>query len=178
MSFSLPSYSRILVLISHSQDFLNGVCTNIIHVHQGQLKYYGVSIYISYNYMPANGGNYPRFMDHRSLKARHGWKHAAKPSKQRQQKGDLNAACDRQQVRADPLLFMKRPATLKCPDIALLVHRTTTLRDYPNHCMPFTHWCLHVFGHNGRENMKITDHRSLADSLARKIIRPFLVFYL
>jgi len=36
----LKSYNRILVLISHSQDFLNGVCTNIIHIHQKQLKYY------------------------------------------------------------------------------------------------------------------------------------------
>uniref|UniRef100_A0A8C2D5R5 ATP-binding cassette sub-family F member 2 n=1 Tax=Cyprinus carpio TaxID=7962 RepID=A0A8C2D5R5_CYPCA len=32
--------SQILVLISHSQDFLNGVCTNIIHLHQRKLKYY------------------------------------------------------------------------------------------------------------------------------------------
>ncbi|XP_056104354.1 LOW QUALITY PROTEIN: ATP-binding cassette, sub-family F, member 2b [Rhinichthys klamathensis goyatoka] len=30
----------ILVLISHSQDFLNGVCMNIIHLHQRKLKYY------------------------------------------------------------------------------------------------------------------------------------------
>jgi len=37
----LASYDRILVIISHSQDFLNGVCTNIIHMHKGQLKYYG-----------------------------------------------------------------------------------------------------------------------------------------
>lgn len=37
----LKKYNRILVLISHSQDFLNGVCTNIIHVHQQQLRYYG-----------------------------------------------------------------------------------------------------------------------------------------
>ncbi|XP_022085059.1 ATP-binding cassette sub-family F member 2-like [Acanthaster planci] len=36
----LKSYQRILVLISHSQDFLNGVCTNIIHMHQGKLNYY------------------------------------------------------------------------------------------------------------------------------------------
>uniref|UniRef100_A0A673CHF1 ATP-binding cassette sub-family F member 2 n=1 Tax=Sphaeramia orbicularis TaxID=375764 RepID=A0A673CHF1_9TELE len=33
-------FKRILVLISHSQDFLNGVCTNIIHLHQRKLKYY------------------------------------------------------------------------------------------------------------------------------------------
>ena len=30
-------------MISHSQDFLNGVCTNIIHMHKGKLVYYGVS---------------------------------------------------------------------------------------------------------------------------------------
>uniref|UniRef100_A0A672I0S7 ATP-binding cassette sub-family F member 2 n=1 Tax=Salarias fasciatus TaxID=181472 RepID=A0A672I0S7_SALFA len=39
----LKSFKRILVLISHSQDFLNGVCTNIIHLHQRKLKYYTVS---------------------------------------------------------------------------------------------------------------------------------------
>lgn len=33
-------YKRILVLISHSQDFLNGVCTNIIHMSKRRLKYY------------------------------------------------------------------------------------------------------------------------------------------
>lgn len=37
------SYPRILVVISHSQDFLNGVCTNIIHMHLKGLKLYGVS---------------------------------------------------------------------------------------------------------------------------------------
>jgi len=37
----LATYPRILVVISHSQDFLNGVCTNIIHMHQKKLKYYG-----------------------------------------------------------------------------------------------------------------------------------------
>ncbi|XP_078254068.1 ATP-binding cassette sub-family F member 2a [Rhinoraja longicauda] len=36
----LKSFSRILVLISHSQDFLNGVCNNIIHLHNRKLKYY------------------------------------------------------------------------------------------------------------------------------------------
>lgn len=36
----LKNYKRILVLISHSQDFLNGVCTNIIHLTQKRLKYY------------------------------------------------------------------------------------------------------------------------------------------
>lgn len=40
----LSTYKRILVIISHSQDFLNGVCTNIIHMQQKKLNYYGVSI--------------------------------------------------------------------------------------------------------------------------------------
>ena len=39
----LKSYKRILILVSHSQDFLNGVCTNIIHFTKQELKYYGVS---------------------------------------------------------------------------------------------------------------------------------------
>lgn len=30
------------MIISHSQDFLNGVCTNIIHMHKQKLVYYGV----------------------------------------------------------------------------------------------------------------------------------------
>ncbi|KAJ8314055.1 hypothetical protein KUTeg_008616 [Tegillarca granosa] len=37
----LKEYKRILVVISHSQDFLNGVCTNIIHFHLQRLKLYG-----------------------------------------------------------------------------------------------------------------------------------------
>ena len=32
-------------MISHSQDFMNGVCTNIIHMADKKLKYYGVSKY-------------------------------------------------------------------------------------------------------------------------------------
>jgi len=36
----LKNFKHILLLVSHSQDFLNGVCTNIIHIHQGTLKYY------------------------------------------------------------------------------------------------------------------------------------------
>jgi len=37
----LKKYRRILVFVSHSQDFLNGVCTNIIHLHNTNLIYYG-----------------------------------------------------------------------------------------------------------------------------------------
>ncbi|OIT31013.1 PREDICTED: ABC transporter F family member 1 [Nicotiana attenuata] len=37
---SLKNFERILVVISHSQDFLNGVCTNIIHMQNKKLKLY------------------------------------------------------------------------------------------------------------------------------------------
>merc|ERR1712136_494675 len=36
----LKTYKHILVIVSHSQDFMNGVCTNIIHLHQCKLKNY------------------------------------------------------------------------------------------------------------------------------------------
>jgi ATP-binding cassette subfamily F protein 2 len=36
----LQKYDRILILISHSQDFLDGVCTNIMHLHKTKLVYY------------------------------------------------------------------------------------------------------------------------------------------
>lgn len=36
----LKNYKRILVIVSHSQDFLNGVTTNIIHMTKKRLKYY------------------------------------------------------------------------------------------------------------------------------------------
>jgi len=36
----LKNYKHILVIVSHSQDFMNGVCTNIIHLHQCKLKNY------------------------------------------------------------------------------------------------------------------------------------------
>ncbi|KAJ8751565.1 hypothetical protein K2173_016806 [Erythroxylum novogranatense] len=37
---TLKKMDRILVVVSHSQDFLNGVCTNIIHMQNKKLKYY------------------------------------------------------------------------------------------------------------------------------------------
>ncbi|KQJ91558.1 hypothetical protein BRADI_4g38302v3, partial [Brachypodium distachyon] len=37
---TLKKFERILVVISHSQDFLNGVCTNIIHMQNRKLKLY------------------------------------------------------------------------------------------------------------------------------------------
>eukprot|EP01121_Diplochlamys_sp_Union-15-3_P008854 TRINITY_DN2378_c0_g2_i2.p1 TRINITY_DN2378_c0_g2~~TRINITY_DN2378_c0_g2_i2.p1 ORF type:complete len:580 (+),score=113.82 TRINITY_DN2378_c0_g2_i2:97-1836(+) len=36
----LKYYNRILLLISHSQDFLNGVCDKIMHLQNGKLSYY------------------------------------------------------------------------------------------------------------------------------------------
>lgn len=49
----LKNYDRILVLVSHSQDFLNGVCTNVMNLtHQRKLVYYG--------------GNYDTFVKTRS----------------------------------------------------------------------------------------------------------------
>lgn len=36
----LKKFDRILVVISHSQDFLNGICTNIIHMQNKKLKLY------------------------------------------------------------------------------------------------------------------------------------------
>ncbi|KAJ8427715.1 hypothetical protein Cgig2_025114 [Carnegiea gigantea] len=37
---NLKNFNRILVVVSHSQDFLNGVCTNIIHMQNKKLKLY------------------------------------------------------------------------------------------------------------------------------------------
>merc|ERR1711899_129969 len=37
----LKTYSQILVIISHSQDFMNGVCTQIMHLNKQRLDYYG-----------------------------------------------------------------------------------------------------------------------------------------
>ncbi|ORY71032.1 P-loop containing nucleoside triphosphate hydrolase protein [Pseudomassariella vexata] len=37
----LKKWDRTLVLVSHSQDFLNGVCTNMIDMRKQQLMYYG-----------------------------------------------------------------------------------------------------------------------------------------
>jgi len=37
----LKNYKQILVIISHSQDFMNGVCTQVIHLNKQKLQYYG-----------------------------------------------------------------------------------------------------------------------------------------
>jgi ATP-binding cassette subfamily F protein 2 len=36
----LSTYPKILIVISHSQDFLNGVCTNMMVMQQHKLKYW------------------------------------------------------------------------------------------------------------------------------------------
>lgn len=37
----LRNYKQILVIISHSQDFMNGVCTQVMHLDKQKLQYYG-----------------------------------------------------------------------------------------------------------------------------------------
>ena len=37
----LKNYKQILVIISHSQDFMNGVCSQVIHLDLQKLNYYG-----------------------------------------------------------------------------------------------------------------------------------------
>lgn len=37
---TLKTYPSILLMVSHSQDFLNGVCNNIIYMGQKKLIYY------------------------------------------------------------------------------------------------------------------------------------------
>jgi len=49
---TLKKFERILVVVSHSQDFLNGVCTNIIHMQSKTLKIYS--------------GNYDQYVQTRS----------------------------------------------------------------------------------------------------------------
>merc|ERR1712025_607866 len=44
----LKQYSTILLIVSHSQDFLNGVCNNVMHMNNRKLAVYG--------------GNYDTFM--------------------------------------------------------------------------------------------------------------------
>ena len=36
----LAKYDRILVIISHSQDFMNGVCTNVLHMQKKKINIY------------------------------------------------------------------------------------------------------------------------------------------
>ena len=36
----LAKYDKCLLVISHSQDFLNGVCTHIVRLTNRKLKYY------------------------------------------------------------------------------------------------------------------------------------------
>ncbi len=36
----LSTYNKILIVISHSQDFLNGVCTDMMVMQEQKLKYW------------------------------------------------------------------------------------------------------------------------------------------
>lgn len=47
----LSKWDKIILVVSHAQDFLNGVCTKIIHFWKEKLRYYG--------------GNYDQFMQTR-----------------------------------------------------------------------------------------------------------------
>jgi len=60
----LKNYTRILVVISHSQDFLNNVCTNIIHLQSQKLTYYS--------------GNYDQYVETRRQLEEHQMKRFTK----------------------------------------------------------------------------------------------------
>ncbi|KAI0990596.1 hypothetical protein GJ496_004018 [Pomphorhynchus laevis] len=45
----LKNYTRIVVIVSHSQDFMDGICTNIIHLDQNRKN------------LTAYGGNYEQY---------------------------------------------------------------------------------------------------------------------
>ena len=53
----LAHFKKILLMVSHSQDFMNTVCTNIVHMHRGKLFYYD--------------GNYDQYCITRSEKEQH-----------------------------------------------------------------------------------------------------------
>jgi ATP-binding cassette subfamily F protein 2 len=60
----LATFSKILVMVSHSQDFMNEVCTQIIRIHKKKLEYFG--------------GNYDQYVETRGEKekeqmARYEW---------------------------------------------------------------------------------------------------------
>jgi ATP-binding cassette subfamily F protein 2 len=57
----LAKWDKILLLVSHSQDFLNNVCTHMIHfTHKKKLQYYD--------------GNYDQFMKTKGEKEENQWK--------------------------------------------------------------------------------------------------------
>lgn len=37
----LSTYKKCLIVVSHSQDFLNAVCTHIVWLNNRELRYYG-----------------------------------------------------------------------------------------------------------------------------------------
>lgn len=73
----LKEYTRILIVISHSQDFLNNVCTNIIHLHQQKLTYYT--------------GNYDQYVETRRQVEEHQMKRYSKEQEDIQKMKDYIA---------------------------------------------------------------------------------------
>ena len=64
----LQKFKKILLMVSHSQDFMNNVCTKIVHMHLGKLQYYE--------------GNYDQFVITRSEKDTHQMKSYVKQQDQ------------------------------------------------------------------------------------------------
>lgn len=64
----LSKFKKILLMVSHSQDFLNAVCTNIIHMARGGLHYYE--------------GNYDQYIRTREEKEQHQEKRRAREQDQ------------------------------------------------------------------------------------------------
>uniref|UniRef100_A0A1I8BK88 ATP-binding cassette sub-family F member 2 n=1 Tax=Meloidogyne hapla TaxID=6305 RepID=A0A1I8BK88_MELHA len=58
----LSNYKRSLLIISHSQDFMNNVCTNVIHLFQKKLIYYTVKFRNSFQFQVLFQGNYDTFI--------------------------------------------------------------------------------------------------------------------
>jgi ATP-binding cassette subfamily F protein 2 len=45
----LKNYKHILVIVSHSQDFMNGVCTNVITLKQAGIKFHPILFTIPFS---------------------------------------------------------------------------------------------------------------------------------
>jgi len=75
----LKTYEKILILVSHSQDFLNGVCTNIMHLHHTKLVYYS--------------GNYSTYLKTREEKEVNQMKHYVKQQEEIEHIKKFIASC-------------------------------------------------------------------------------------
>ena len=75
----LKNYDQILIIVSHSQDFLNGVCTNIMHLHYTKLVYYT--------------GNYSTYLKTREEKEVNQMKHYVKQQEEIEHIKKFIASC-------------------------------------------------------------------------------------